>query len=112
MRGTRRTCSARRRGELIALAVAVTRQCDGCITIHTNVALKEGATRDEIVEALAVAIAVNAGPALVYSTRVLGLPNRGALSEHIREELQRAARYRTPVSLLLIDVDGLKQVND
>ena len=57
--------------ELIALAVAVTRQCDGCITIHTNAALKEGATRDEIVEALAVAIAVNAGAALVYSTRVL-----------------------------------------
>jgi two-component system, cell cycle response regulator len=41
-----------------------------------------------------------------------GLPNRRALSEHIRAELDRAARYRTPVSLLLIDIDGLKQVND
>ena len=57
--------------ELIALAVAVTRQCDGCITIHVNAALKQGATRDEIAEALGVAIAVNAGAALVYSTRVL-----------------------------------------
>lgn len=57
--------------ELIALAVAVTRQCDGCITIHTDAALKHGATKEEIAEALGVAIAVNAGAALVYSTRVM-----------------------------------------
>ena len=57
--------------ELIALAVAVTRQCDGCITIHTDAAIKQGATHEEIVEALGVAIAVNAGAALVYSTRVI-----------------------------------------
>ena len=57
--------------ELIALAVAVTRQCDGCITIHTAAALKQGATREEIVEALGVASAVNAGAALVCSARVL-----------------------------------------
>lgn len=57
--------------ELIALAVAVTRQCDGCITIHTDAAIKQGATKAEVVEALGVAIAVNAGAALVYSTRVL-----------------------------------------
>lgn len=57
--------------ELIALAVAVTRQCDGCIVIHTDAALEHGATRDEITEALGVAIAVNAGAALIFSTRVL-----------------------------------------
>lgn len=57
--------------ELIALAVAVTRQCDGCITIHTDAAAKHGATREEIVEALGVAIAVNAGATLVYSARVI-----------------------------------------
>ncbi|SDW17714.1 alkylhydroperoxidase AhpD family core domain-containing protein [Hydrobacter penzbergensis] len=57
--------------ELIALAVAVTRECDGCITVHTDAAIKQGATKEEIVEALSVAIAVNAGAALVFSTRVL-----------------------------------------
>lgn len=57
--------------ELIALAVAVTRQCDGCITTHTDAAIKQGATREEIVEALGVAIAVNAGAALVFSSRVM-----------------------------------------
>jgi AhpD family alkylhydroperoxidase len=57
--------------ELIALAVAVTARCDGCITVHTEAAIKHGATREEIAEALGVAIAVNAGAALVYSTRVM-----------------------------------------
>jgi AhpD family alkylhydroperoxidase len=57
--------------ELIAIAVAVTRECDGCITIHTDAAIKQGATREEIVEALGVAVAVNAGAALVYSSRVI-----------------------------------------
>ncbi len=49
---------------------------------------------------------------LSQTDALTGLPNRRALSEHIREELSRAARYRTPMSLLLIDIDGLKQVND
>lgn len=57
--------------ELIALAVSVTRQCDGCITVHTDAAIKHGATREEIMEALGVAISVNAGATLVYSARVL-----------------------------------------
>jgi AhpD family alkylhydroperoxidase len=57
--------------ELIALAVAVTTRCDGCIAFHTDAAVKHGATREEIAEALGVAIDLNAGAALVYSSRVL-----------------------------------------
>ncbi len=57
--------------ELISLAVAVTTHCDGCIVIHTDAAVKAGASREEIAEALGVAVAMNAGAALVYSTRVL-----------------------------------------
>jgi AhpD family alkylhydroperoxidase len=57
--------------ELIALAVAVTARCDGCITVHTEGAIRQGATREEIAEALGVAVTVNAGAALVYSTRVM-----------------------------------------
>lgn len=55
---------------LIALAVAVTTRCDGCIVIHAQKALEAGATRDEIAEALSTAIALNAGAAVVYSSRV------------------------------------------
>ena len=57
--------------ELIGLAVAITRQCDGCITVHTAEALKYGATREKIAEALGVAVALNAGAAMVYSARVM-----------------------------------------
>jgi alkylhydroperoxidase AhpD family core domain len=57
--------------ELISLAVAVTVRCDGCITVHTAEALKHGATREEIAEALGVAVAVNAGAAMVYSARTM-----------------------------------------
>lgn len=57
--------------ELIALAAAVTLRCDGCITVHTKAARDHGASQGEIAEALGVAVALNAGAALVYSTRVM-----------------------------------------
>ena len=57
--------------ELVALACAVTLRCDGCITVHTKAAIAHGATRDEVAEALGVAIALGAGATLVYSARTL-----------------------------------------
>jgi len=57
--------------ELIALAVAVTSRCDGCIVVHATEASKLGASREEVAEALGVAIALNAGAAMVYSARAL-----------------------------------------
>src|SRR3546814_12396722 len=50
--------------ELIALSVAFTTRYDGCITVHVDAALKQGASREEIAEALGVAVALNAGAAL------------------------------------------------
>jgi AhpD family alkylhydroperoxidase len=57
--------------ELISLAVAVTLRCDGCITVHTDAAIKQGASQEEIAEALGIAVSVNAAAALVYSARVM-----------------------------------------
>jgi AhpD family alkylhydroperoxidase len=57
--------------ELVALAVAVTVRCDGCIAVHVEAARAQGATKEEITEALGVAVMVHAGAALVQSTRVL-----------------------------------------
>ena len=57
--------------ELIAVAVAITLRCDGCIAVHSAAAKKLGATKEEIAEALGVGISVNAGAALVYSTRTV-----------------------------------------
>ena len=56
--------------ELIALAVAVTTRCDGCIAVHAKNAVERGASREEIAEALGVAISLNAGAALTYTARV------------------------------------------
>ncbi len=57
--------------ELIALAVAVTTRCDGCIDAHVRRAKTAGATKAEMAEALGVAIALNAGAAFTYSLHVL-----------------------------------------
>ncbi|VVM48807.1 hypothetical protein PS874_04248 [Pseudomonas fluorescens] len=57
--------------ELISLAVAITTRCDGCIAFHAAEAKKLGVTTEEVAEALSVAINMNAGAALVYSTHVL-----------------------------------------
>lgn len=62
--------------ELIALAVAVTARCDGCIAVHSEAAIRHGASIEEIAETLGVAIAVNAGAALVYATRVMDAVNQ------------------------------------
>ncbi len=71
--------------ELISLAAAVTLRCDGCITVHTEAAIRHGASKEEIAEALGVAIAVSAGAAIVYSTRVMD-----AVTEYPRASLQSA----------------------
>ncbi len=57
--------------ELIALAIAVTTQCDGCIGYHARGAHKLGATRQEIAEALAVAIQMGGGPSVNYAADAL-----------------------------------------
>jgi len=57
--------------ELIALAVAVTTRCDGCIDAHVRRAKAAGASKEEMAEALGVAIALNAGAAFTYALHVL-----------------------------------------
>jgi diguanylate cyclase (GGDEF)-like protein len=40
------------------------------------------------------------------------LANRRAFQARLRDEWRRTRRYRSPLSLLLVDVDGLKRIND
>jgi len=55
--------------ELIALAIAVTKQCDGCMASHARSAARRGATAEEVAEALGVAILMNGGPGIVHAPR-------------------------------------------
>lgn len=57
--------------ELIALAVAVTKGCDGCIGVHAQRAAKVGASQEEVGEALGIAVAINAGSALVHAAKAM-----------------------------------------
>lgn len=55
--------------ELIALAIAVSKQCDGCIAAHARGAAQRGATAQEVAEAIGVAILMNGGPGTVWGPR-------------------------------------------
>jgi AhpD family alkylhydroperoxidase len=57
--------------ELIALAIAATRQCDGCVAAHGRGAVKQGATEAEVAEAMGVVISMNGGPGTVWGSRAL-----------------------------------------
>jgi AhpD family alkylhydroperoxidase len=62
---------SKRMKELIALAIAVHAHCEGCIVFHVNAALTQGASREEVSEALGVAIEMGGGPAAVYAGTAL-----------------------------------------
>src|SRR5690349_4933082 len=53
--------------QLIAVAVAHVTQCPYCIRGHTRAALKSGATKQEIMEAIWVAAEMRAGGAYAHS---------------------------------------------
>ena len=55
--------------ELMALVVAVVKQCDGCIAYHAMTAARRGATPEEVGEALGVALLMDGGTGSVYGPR-------------------------------------------
>lgn len=52
--------------ELMALAIGIARHCDGCVAYHTKMAHQHGATRQEVLETVALAVYMGGGPAAVY----------------------------------------------
>ena len=57
--------------QLIAVAVAHVTQCPYCIRGHTKAAMREGATREELMEAIWVAAEMRAGAAYAHSALAL-----------------------------------------
>ena len=57
--------------ELIALALAIGVRCDGCIGFHVKKLIKLGASRQEILETMSVAIYMGGGPSLMYAAEAL-----------------------------------------
>ena len=57
--------------ELIALAIGIAARCDGCIGFHTKAAIQQGASREEILETIDMAIYMGGGPSYVYGAQAL-----------------------------------------
>jgi AhpD family alkylhydroperoxidase len=57
--------------ELIALGIAVAIRCDDCIAFHAKAAVAQGASRDEVLETLGMAIYMGAGPSVMYASHAL-----------------------------------------
>jgi AhpD family alkylhydroperoxidase len=57
--------------ELIALGIAVAIRCDDCIAFHVKAAVEQGASKDEVLETLGMAVYMGAGPSVMYATHAL-----------------------------------------
>ncbi len=62
--------------ELIALGIGITVRCDGCIASHIHDALKAGASREEIMETIGVAMLMGGGPSMVYGSEAMEALNQ------------------------------------
>lgn len=57
--------------ELMALSIAISAKCEGCLVFDVQKAIQHGASRAEILETIAVAIEMGGGPATVYGGHAL-----------------------------------------
>lgn len=57
--------------ELIALAIGVAGHCDGCIGFHAKALARTAIPREQIIEALAVAVYMGGGPSLMYAAHAV-----------------------------------------
>ena len=58
--------------ELVALACSLVARCQGCIEGHIQKALKAGASKEEISEAIVIAVGVNAASIVDLTDRAAG----------------------------------------
>jgi AhpD family alkylhydroperoxidase len=57
--------------ELIALTIGVSSHCHGCIGFHVKSLVKLGASKDELMEALGMAVYMGGGPSLMYAAEAV-----------------------------------------
>ena len=59
-----------REKELIAVAISSVLKCEGCLDVHAKEALKRGATKEQLREALMVALYLSGPSAFVWSPTI------------------------------------------
>jgi AhpD family alkylhydroperoxidase len=82
----------RKTKEIIAVAVAHVTQCPYCISGHTKLALRHGATQNELMEAIWVAAEMRAGGAFAHSNVALHTMHEEELRSESRAPATADAR--------------------
>jgi AhpD family alkylhydroperoxidase len=57
--------------EMMALAISIVVGCEGCIAYHVHDAVKAGATRQELLETIGVALLMGGGPGSIYAAHTM-----------------------------------------
>ncbi len=57
--------------EMMALSIGIAIGCEGCIAYHVHDAAAAGATRQELLETIGVAILMSGGPGSIYAAHAL-----------------------------------------
>ena len=57
--------------EMMALAISIAVGCDGCIAYHVHDAVQAGATRQELLETIGVALLRGGGPGSIYAAHAM-----------------------------------------
>lgn len=60
-----------REKELIAMGIGLAVRCAPCINLHVEKCLKAGATREQVLEAAAVAVMMQGGPSFTHVPEVI-----------------------------------------
>ncbi|HYI79481.1 MAG TPA: GGDEF domain-containing protein [Thermoleophilaceae bacterium] len=120
LRGARENVAAELLRDLTAIQVAILGSLaknpdgldlEGYADIALRLAEAIGLLQSVAVEGL-VERQVNELESLANSDPLTGLSNRRYLQDQLRQALGIYKRYETPFALLILDVDGLKRVND
>jgi AhpD family alkylhydroperoxidase len=74
--------------ELVAIGISIAIRCTCCLDHHVALAIEAGATREEVIEAIEVAILIGGGPSTHY----------GALALEAYDELKAASESKSSVN--------------
>lgn len=67
--------------ELVSMAISITTRCDGCVTFHSKAAWDLGATREEVMEIIGMAVYMGGGPSVIYGAMALEAFDQFAAAE-------------------------------
>jgi len=107
-------------GSLLAVALQVGGRAIGALSVQAMASNAYTVDDLDVLEMFAATAAIALQNALLFARvqqlatldALTGVVNRRHFYELARQELERAVRYRHPLSLLMIDVDYFKQIND